>query len=90
MGPSSFGFSGCLHTGESQEHNRGNRRQPCHDAAGLSDRRQQTGGHELLQYVKYSGVFVQDDFRLTSRLTLNFGFRMEHETGPGRRRTTNF
>ena len=41
-----------------------------------------TVGTNFYNYVKYSGVFVQDDFRITSRLTLNFGFRMEHETGP--------
>ena len=41
-----------------------------------------TVGTNFYNYVKYSGVFVQDDFRLTSRLTLNFGFRIEHESGP--------
>jgi hypothetical protein len=32
-------------------------------------------------FVRYYGVFVQDDFRVTPKLTLNFGFRLEHETG---------
>ena len=41
-----------------------------------------TVGTNFYNYVKYSGVFVQDDFRMTSRLTLNFGFRIEHESGP--------
>ena len=27
-------------------------------------------------------MFVQDDWRVNSRLTLNFGMRLEHETGP--------
>ena len=32
-------------------------------------------------FVKYYGAFVQDDFRLNSRLTLNYGLRFEHEDG---------
>ncbi len=35
----------------------------------------------LSQLVSYYGVFIQDDFRATSKLTLNFGVRYEYETG---------
>ena len=32
-------------------------------------------------YVNYYGGFVQDDWRITDRLTVNYGVRLEHETG---------
>ena len=32
-------------------------------------------------FVRYYGGFVQDDFRITPKLTLNFGVRFEHESG---------
>ena len=32
-------------------------------------------------YIDYYGAYVQDDYRLSSRLTLNYGVRLEHETG---------
>jgi hypothetical protein len=32
-------------------------------------------------YINYYGGFVQDDWRVTDRLTLNYGVRLEHETG---------
>ncbi len=32
-------------------------------------------------HVNYSGFFIHDDFRMNSKLTLNFGLRYEYETG---------
>ena len=32
-------------------------------------------------YVRYYGFFIQDDWRVTDRLTVNYGVRLEHETG---------
>ena len=32
-------------------------------------------------FVRYYGGFAQDDFRITPKLTLNFGLRFEHESG---------
>jgi hypothetical protein len=32
-------------------------------------------------YIRYYGAFIQDDWRVTDRLTVNYGLRFEHETG---------
>jgi hypothetical protein len=32
-------------------------------------------------YIKYYGTFIQDDWRVTDTLTVNYGLRLEHETG---------
>jgi hypothetical protein len=36
---------------------------------------------KLTDIASYYGVYFQDDFRVTSRLTLNLGLRWEHEAG---------
>ena len=36
---------------------------------------------KLTMYARYYGVYVQDDFRVSSKLTVNLGLRWEHETG---------
>lgn len=41
-----------------------------------------TRGESFFNYIKYYGLFVQDDWRLTPKLTLNFGLRYEYETAP--------
>lgn len=33
------------------------------------------------EYIKYYGGFVQDDWRVSDKLTVNYGLRVEHETG---------
>ena len=36
---------------------------------------------QLYQNVRYNAVYLHDDFRLNTKLTLNFGVRYEYETG---------
>ena len=38
-------------------------------------------GTQLNGFVKYFSGYAQDDWRVTGRLTLNYGVRLEHETG---------
>jgi trimeric autotransporter adhesin len=35
----------------------------------------------LTDYVNYYGLYIQDNFRLSSKITLNYGLRWEHESG---------
>jgi hypothetical protein len=36
---------------------------------------------KLTQFADYYGAYIQDDFRVSSKLTLNVGLRWEHESG---------
>ena len=36
---------------------------------------------KMYQYVDYMGFYFHDDFRVSSKLTINFGVRYEYETG---------
>jgi trimeric autotransporter adhesin len=36
---------------------------------------------EFDDFVRYSSFYAQDDWRISPRLTLNYGLRLEHETG---------
>jgi hypothetical protein len=41
-----------------------------------------TVGSYFYNYIRYYGGFMQDDWRVTPKLTLNFGLRYEYETAP--------
>ena len=40
-----------------------------------------TRSSPLNAFVKYYGLYAQDDFRVSPKLTVNFGLRLEHEDG---------
>ena len=48
---------------------------------GVPYTRQADTASTLTDYIHYYGWFVQDDFRLSSKLTINMGLRWEHESG---------
>lgn len=44
-----------------------------------------TVASNFFNFVRYYGTFLQDDFRVNSKLTMNFGIRYEFESGPADR-----
>ena len=85
VGPSSFGFTDVF-----------TRQTPARTVAGTGaamaglllgypNSGSMTVATNFYNYVKYYAGFVQDDWRLNSKLTLNMGLRYEYETGPADR-----
>jgi hypothetical protein len=82
IGPSSFSFSDVFTRATPKTTTAGTGGSLSAMLLGYPTGGSMTVGANFYNYVKYSGVFVQDDFRIRSNLTLNFGLRIEHETGP--------
>lgn len=82
IGPSSFGFSDVFTRATPKTTTLGTGASLATMLLGYPTSGSMTVGTNFYNLVKYQGVFVQDDYRVTSRLTLNAGFRVEHETGP--------
>jgi hypothetical protein len=82
VGPSSFSFSDVFTRATPRTTTTGTGASLATMLLGNPTGGSQTIGTNFYNYVRYYGMFLQDDFRMTSKLTLNFGFRMEHESGP--------
>ena len=48
---------------------------------GLPESGQIESSQRFYQYIHYGGAYIQDEFRITPRLTLDGGLRYEYETG---------
>ena len=82
IGPSSFGFNDVFTRATPKTTTVGTGAALATMLLGYPTSGSQTVGTNFYNYVNYYGAFVQDDFRVTSRLTINLGIRWEYETGP--------
>ncbi len=82
VGPSSFSFSDVFTRATPRTTTLGTGASLATMLLGNPTGGSQTIGTNFYNYVRYYGVFLQDDYRMTSKLTINFGFRVERETGP--------
>ncbi len=85
FGPSSFSFSDIFTRSVPQRTVQGTGGSLATLLLGYPTGGSMTVATNFYNFAKYYAGFVQDDFRVTSKLTLNFGLRYEFETGPADR-----
>lgn len=85
IGPSAFSFSDIFTRSVPQRTVQGTGASLATLLLGYPTGGSMTVATNFYNYARYAAGFVQDDFRVTSKLTLNFGVRYERENGPADR-----
>jgi trimeric autotransporter adhesin len=80
-GPTSFGFSTVFTQSKPQSTTVGTGSSLASLLLGYPTSGNMTLVTNFDDFIRYYGGFVQDDYRVTPKLTLNFGLRLEHESG---------
>lgn len=80
-GPSSFGFTDVFTRKTPQSATAGTGSDLATLLLGFPTSGQATVVTGFDDFIRYFGGFVQDDYRITPKLTLNFGIRFEYESG---------
>jgi hypothetical protein len=80
-GPTSLGFSDVFTRLKAQSSTAGTGASLATLLLGYPTSGSQTVVTSFDDYVRYYGGFLQDDYRITTKLTLNFGLRFEYESG---------
>jgi hypothetical protein len=81
-GPSSFGFTSAFTSASAAKTVTGTGGGLASMLLGDPASGSITKGSFFNDFTHYTGFYIQDDYRITSKLTLNFGFRGEHEPNP--------
>ena len=82
QGPSSFGFTGAFTSQTPLKSVNGTGSALATMLLGYPSSGSIALGTNFFNMVHYSAFFIEDDIRVTPKLTLNLGFRGEHETNP--------
>ncbi len=82
VGPSSFGFSDVFTRRVPNQTTQGTGAGLATMLLGYPTSGSMTVATNFYNFVRYYGLFVQDDWRLTPKLSLNLGLRYERENGP--------
>jgi hypothetical protein len=80
-GPSSFGFSDVFTRYRAQSATAGTGASLATLLLGYPTSGSQTVVTSFDDFIRYFGGFVQDDYRVTQKLTVNLGLRFEYESG---------